>query len=229
MTGRKADAWQFESRNRREAHAEWLGLLPSLVAEVERRWSLRVQEPLESSCNYVARASHVDVGEVVLKLGVPGIEFVRELEALRLYAGRGAVFLLKADPTFGSMMLESARPGRVISDITSDEEATATAASVMRSLWRPAPEQHPFAAMSEFEGGVEWLRICLADESCPIPRMLASRAEGLLRELATAQANQYCYTGICTTTTSCLPSVFLGSRSALRGLGGSIRVSTSPP
>ena len=96
--------------------------------------------------------------------------------------------LLKADPTYGAMMLESVRPGRTLSSVRSDEEATTIAASVMRRLWRPAPEQHPFAAMSEFEGGVEWLRICLANTDSPIPTTLASRAEGLLRELAAAQA-----------------------------------------
>lgn len=184
MTGRDSDAWRVESRDRGKAHAEWMRLLPDRVAEVERRWSLGVQEPLDSSHGYVARASHVDIGEVVLKLGVPGIEFVRELEALRLYGGRGAVMLLKADPTQGSMMLESARPGGTLSDLGSDEQATTIAGRVMRSLWRPVPEQHPFAGMSEFDGGVEWLRICLANKGGPIPTALASRAEGLLREFA---------------------------------------------
>ena len=96
--------------------------------------------------------------------------------------------VLKADRRLGSMMLESVRPGSTLADLQSDDEATAIAANVMQSLWRPTPKQHPFAAMSEFEGGVEWLRICLAEESCPIPRMLASLAEGLLRELVAAQA-----------------------------------------
>ena len=123
-----------------------------------------------------------------MKLGVAGIEFVRELEALQVYGGRGAAMLLKADPKRGAMMLESVRPGRTLSEIRSDEEATTIATSVMRSLWRPVPEQHPFAAMYEFEGGVEWLRVCLAKKRGPIPRTLVSRAEGLLRELVAAQA-----------------------------------------
>ena len=94
--------------------------------------------------------------------------------------------LLKADPTQGSMMLESVRPGSVLSDVGSDEQATTIATSVMRRLWRPAPQGHPFAPMSEFEGGVEWLRACLANKRGPIPTTLASRAEGLLREIAAA-------------------------------------------
>ena len=139
-------------------------------------------EPLDSSHGYVARASHVDAGEVVVKLAVPGIEFARELEALRVYGGRSAVMLLKADPTHGAMMLESVKPGTTLSEIKNDEEATTIATDVMRSLWRPAPEHHPFAAMSEFEGGVEWLRACLANKRGPMPGTLLSRAEGLLRE-----------------------------------------------
>ena len=147
-----------------------------------------MQERLDSSFNYVARASHVDLGEVVVKLGASGIEFVSELEALRLYGGQGAVRLLKADPMNGAMMLESVRPGSALSNVRSDEEATSIAASVMRTLWRPVPEQHPFAAMSEFDGGVEWLRTCLANQCSPIPTTLVGRAEGLLRELASGQA-----------------------------------------
>lgn len=178
-----------KSRSQEKAHAEWMGRLPEQVAEVERRWSLSVQEIFEPSFNYVVRASHVDLGEVIVKLGVPGIDFVRELEALRLYGGQGAARLLKADATNGAMMLESLRPGRVLSDVRNDEEATSIATSVMRSLWRPAPERHPFAGMSEFEGGVEWLRICLANGDSPIPTTLAGRAEGLLREMASAPTN----------------------------------------
>ena len=124
----------------------------------------------------------------MLKLRVPSVEFVQELEALRLYGGRGAVMLLKADRTHGSMMLESVRPGTVLADTGSDEEATMIATSVMRSLWRPAPENHSFAAMSEFEGGVEWLRVCSANKASPVPTTLASRAEGLLRELVASHA-----------------------------------------
>ena len=81
------------------------------------------------------------------------------------------------------------------------------------------------AAMSEFEGGVEWLRICLASEGGPIPTTLASRAEGLLRELAAAQAEPSYCTGICPTTTSCPPSVSLGSPSFI----GVIDISASTP
>lgn len=124
----------------------------------------------------------------MVKLRVPDIEFVRELEALRLYGGLRAVMLLEADPATGSMMLESVRPGRVLAETGSDEQATTIAASVMRTLWRPAPENHPFAAMSEFEGGVEWLRVCSANKASPIPGRLASRAEGLLREFVASQA-----------------------------------------
>ena len=168
-------------------HAERVGTLEDQVASLERRWSLRVRERLDSSFNFVARASHVDLGEVVVKLGVPGAEFVRELDALRVYGGQGAARLLKADPTNGAMMLESVRPGSALSNVTSDEEATSATATVMRSLWHPVPRRHAFVPMSEFEGGVEWLRTGLTNERGPVPRTLMSRAEGLLRDLASAK------------------------------------------
>ena len=206
-----------ESRNRRRTHAEWLSLSPDRVAEVERRWSLRVYEPLDSSHGYVARASHVDAGEVVVKLAVPGIEFVSELEALRECGGRGAVMLLKADPTHGAMMLESVRPGRTLSEVKSDEEATTIATSVMRRLWRPPlnstrlrPCPNSKAVSSGF--GPAWTSVV------PFRRRLSAGPRVCFGNWWRPRPNQSCYTAICTTTTSCPPSDFLGSPLTLRVL-----------
>ena len=161
---------------------------------------------------YVAQARHVDA-EVVAKLGIPGIQFDRELGALRLYDGRGAVMVLKADPRLGSIRLESVRPGRTLADVKSDEEATAIAASVMRRLWRPAPKQHPSAAMSEFEGGVEWLRSAWQTRAVPFRRRWPAGPRVYFGNSRQHRLNPSYCTGICTTTTSCLPSVSLGSQS----------------
>ena len=162
---------------------EWLDQLPDLIAQIEDRWSVRLQEPFESSYSYAARATAPGAREVVVKLELPNDDFTREVEALRLYGGRGAVMLLKADPSYGSIMLESLRPGRMLSDLTNDERATSIAARVMRRLWCPVPEQHPFPTVSEFDGGLEWLRQCLANKATPVPIALVGRAEALLWEL----------------------------------------------
>ena len=71
---------------------EWLERLPSLLADCERRWALTVLPPFEPlSYNYVAPAVRADGADVVLKVGVPNSELLTEIEALRLYDGRGIV------------------------------------------------------------------------------------------------------------------------------------------
>ena len=170
------------------AGASWLSRLPDQISEIEELWSLQVQEPFESSFHYVARAIRADATEVVVKLGVPGDEFTRQVEALRLYGGHGAVNLLDALPEQGAMLLESLRPGDTLAGPPDEEEANTAAATVMRRLWRAVPDEHPFPSVSEFEGGLDWLRRCLAGEATPVPKPLVARAEALLEELVSTTA-----------------------------------------
>ena len=107
-----------------QAGADWLERLPALVAEIEERWSVRASEPFDLSYNYVASAVRADGAEVVLKLGVPNDHHRRELEALRIFSGRGAVRLLIGDPDRGAMMLERLKPGAPLGEVPDDEQAT---------------------------------------------------------------------------------------------------------
>jgi streptomycin 6-kinase len=127
-----------------QAGADWLDRLPAVLAEIEERWSLQVSGPFDLSFNYVAPAICEDGAEVVLKLGVPGDHFRREVEALRIFSGRGSVRLLKSDPLVGVMMLERLKPGAYLGDVSDERRATSIAAGVMRRLWRPAPSEHRF-------------------------------------------------------------------------------------
>ena len=170
------------------AGTSWLSGLPDQIAEIEKLWSLQVREPFESSFHYVARAIRADATEVVVKLGLPGDEFTRQVEALRLYGGRGAATLLEAVPEQGAMLLESLRPGSTLGELADEKEANAAAAAVMTRLWRTVPDEHPFPSVSEFEGGLEWLRRCLAGEATPVPKPLVARAEALLGELVSTTA-----------------------------------------
>ena len=165
-----------------QAGADWLERLPALVAEIEERWSVRASEPFDLSYNYVASAVRADGAEVVLKLGVPNDHHRRELEALRIFSGRGAVRLLIGDPDRGAMMLERLKPGAPLGEVPDDEQATSIAAGVMRRLWRPAPSEHRFPEVSEYGGGLKWLQGQL-DVTGPLPKPLVVRAEAMLREL----------------------------------------------
>jgi streptomycin 6-kinase len=165
-----------------QAGADWLDRLPSIVAEIEELWSVRAGEPFDLSYNYVAPAVREDGTEVVLKLGVPNDHYRREVQALHVFSGRGAVRLLKSDTVLGAMMLERINPGTYLGDASDKERVTSVAAGVMRRFWQPAPSEHQFPEVSEYEGGLEWLQGQLAGTGL-LPRPLVMRAEAMLREL----------------------------------------------
>lgn len=167
----------------------FLAGLPSLLKLCERRWDLHVLSPFALSYNYVAPAVRGDGSEAVLKLGVPNPELTTEIEALRLYAGAGAVRLIQADPELGALLLERVRPGAPLAEVSDDDEATAVAAGVMQKLWRPLPAHHPFPDLHR------WTRALrqYAERYGPtgergegaLPWGLVDKAASLLRELLT--------------------------------------------
>ncbi len=141
------------------AGAGWLDRLPALLDDLARRWSLTLQPPLgDLSYGYVAPAVRADGADAILKLAVPNPELRTEAAALRLYAGRGAVRLLDADPDRGALLLERIRPGTPLLPIApaapvpqaEDESATIAAARLMLRLWRPAPPGHPFPTLDDW-------------------------------------------------------------------------------
>ena len=92
------------------------------------------------SYNFVAFANRGDE-EVVLKIGVPNRALVSEIHALKFFNGCGAVRLLDADESRGMFLLERIRPGKMLSTLEDDDQATHTAADVMLKLWRPLKNQ----------------------------------------------------------------------------------------
>ena len=172
-----------------EAGAEWLDNLPSLVADFAGRWSLNVLPPFEPlSYNYVAPALRADGTDVVLKVGVPNPELLTEIEALRLYAGRGIVQILEADPDRGALLLERLKPGTPLSTLADDERATSIAAQVMRQLWRPVPAEHPFPSLAKWTAGMQRLRDHFEGGTGPFPTPLVEMAETLFAELIDSMA-----------------------------------------
>ncbi|HEX6384095.1 MAG TPA: aminoglycoside phosphotransferase family protein [Anaerolineae bacterium] len=161
----------------------WLERLPALIAECEQRWSLTVQPPFPLSYNYVAPAVRADGTEMVMKLGVPNPELLREMAALQLCDGRGMVRLLQADAEQGILLLERLRPGTPLARLEDDEAATAIAAGVMQQLWRPLPAEHPFPPVSAWAAGLGRLRAQFDGGTGPFPASLVELAEKLFAEL----------------------------------------------
>jgi streptomycin 6-kinase len=168
---------------------QWLGRLPSIIADCVERWSLMSMSPFESlSYNLVASAVRADGTEVVLKAGVPGPELQAEIEALRLFNGHGAVQLLEADAGRGVLLLERLKPGTPLSSVPDDEQATSIAGQVMRQLWRPLPLEYPFPTVEMWAAGLARLREQFGGGSGPFPSDLVDKAETLFAQLLGSMA-----------------------------------------
>ena len=151
--------------------------LPNLLVECERRWDLTVRpSTFTLSYNYVAPATLADGTEIVLKVGVPNRELRTEIAALRLYAGRGCVRLLDADPDQGILLLERLHPGEMLTIVKNDDEATRLAALAMQTLWRPLPTEHSFPSVADWAGGLAELHEEFGGGAGPFEKQLVDTA-----------------------------------------------------
>jgi streptomycin 6-kinase len=167
-----------------EEGVEWLDDLPRLIAECERRWSLRAIPAFqELSYNFIAPATRADGTEVILKIGVPNPGLTTETEALILYGGSGSVKLLDVWREKGALLLERLQPGTPLAELSDDEEATRIAAEVMRDLWQPVPAHHPFPTVERWAYGLVRMRDQFDGATGPLPEPLVDRAESLFAEL----------------------------------------------
>ena len=169
--------------------AGWLERLPALIADCERRWRIEVGPPFSGLwINWVAPATCADGTPAVLKLSYPeDKEFRTEAEALRLFGGCGAARLLQLDLERGAMLLERCEPGVPLSSVEDDEEATSIAADVMKRLWRPVPDDHPFPLVSDWAQGLARLRRRFGGGTGPLPARLVEEAEALFDDLLASQ------------------------------------------
>ncbi len=166
------------------AGVEWMERLPSILEECARRWSLTIGPAFEPlSYNFVAPALRSDGKAVVLKVGFPNPELNTEIEALRLFDGRGSVLLLDADAQKGLLLLERLAPGRHLSTVADDRRATTIAAQLMLQLWRPPPPRHTFPTIEKWAAGLKRLRSTFDGGCGPFSRILVETAEALFLEL----------------------------------------------
>jgi len=166
------------------AGESWLQQLPSLLAEYEERWSLALHDSFPNlSYNYVAPVTLADGAHAVLKAGVPRSELLREIAALRLYAGQGSARLLQADEEAGVMLLERIYPGATLAQLEDDARATAVLADMMARLWRALPADHPFLSVEAWADGLVDLRARFDGGSGPLPLRLVELAERLFADL----------------------------------------------
>jgi streptomycin 6-kinase len=164
----------------------WLGSLPCLVDELTDRWSLTIGPAFTGGAvGFVAPAERHGGERLVLKVSFVDEETRHEPDALRLWDGDGAVRLVDADPARGALLLERLEPGTPLADHPDRSAAIEIACSLLKRLWRPVPDGHPFPLVRD-------LAARLADElpwrfdrqDRPFDERLLRRAVDLCRGLA---------------------------------------------
>ena len=128
----------------------WLASLPALVASVEDEWGVRTGSPFtQGSAAWTAPATTADGQPAVLKVSWPRPEARFEADVLRLWAGAGAVRVLRSDPQRWAMLLERCLPGTALDECgLTVREAMDTAAGILRQLWS-APAGAPFEQLGD--------------------------------------------------------------------------------
>jgi streptomycin 6-kinase len=154
--------------------AAWLERLPAVVARLEEAWSLRIGQGFdhEGFASWVAPVWRADGSAAVLKVGIPHAEAEHEAEGLRFWNGEAAVRLLEVDSELNALLLERCVPGTTLRGLAEPEQDVVLA-GLLRRLWRPVPEPHPFRPLAEMTAA--W-RVERLGRTTPVPD------PGLVRE-----------------------------------------------
>jgi len=131
--------------------ADWLRLMPGLVGDALDRWQLTVTGAAMTGWTALVLPVEQDGVPLVLKVVWPHTKSRQEHLALRLWDGEGAVRLIAALPSTGTLLLErldarrsldgDGRSGGRSPGAVDTETACAIAGGLLRRLHRPAPPQ----------------------------------------------------------------------------------------
>jgi streptomycin 6-kinase len=173
----------------REDGRAWVAGLPALVDRLRDQWAFGDLGPRYHGGTHslTAPVELVDGSSAVLKVPMVDEENRLEAEALRLYAGEGAVELHAFDAESGALLLEEARPGRPLEDHRDRLEAIEIGCALLRRLRRPVPQGHPFTLVTDVAAA--W-SLNLSTRVAGLPgaeaQRLAGEAAAAARELSRA-------------------------------------------
>jgi streptomycin 6-kinase len=130
----------------------WMAALPQIVAELSRRWSLKVRRPYQpGGCTSWVAPALDDAGDrVVLKVGWRHADAEHEADGLRAWRGEGTVRLIDAllfEDT-SALLLEQCEPGTTLSDVLSAIDQDVVVADLLRRLWIEPSPGHQFRPLS---------------------------------------------------------------------------------
>jgi streptomycin 6-kinase len=192
MTAFTVPRYLAETAHRDEGVREWIAALPSIVADLAGRWSLRVGEPFQpgGQCSWTAPVTGPAGIRLVLKVGYrfPGGEERDEAAGLRVWAGNGAVRLQAGAETelAYALLIERCLPGTPLGQALPEPEQDLVVAALLRRLWAQPHAAYPFRPLAQMCAA--WAREFEQDyaAAAPADRVdpgLAGAGIALFREL----------------------------------------------
>jgi streptomycin 6-kinase len=127
-----------------EAGKQWLRELPTIIADLERHWSITVDSPFPGiEFNYVAPATDGEGRPVVLKIAPPWtpVEIFGEAEYLRVKGGARCVKLIAVHEERKAILIERVVPGEPLFKTFAGREDNAIkpAIDVLSAVIGPVP------------------------------------------------------------------------------------------
>jgi len=165
---------------------QWLQDFPALLQKCEERFALTIGNPRENSYNFVADAKTKSGESVMVKIGYPGSEFPKEIDALEVFKDKKMVRMLDFDQDLPAIVLQKLNPGTELATLQNDEDATRILGGFIRDLPVAIPKQHSFPTIEN------WLQVIdRIGTDHPIPSPLLFKARKLHAELdATKKENK---------------------------------------
>lgn len=161
---------------------KWLDSLPLLLKKYEELWGITCDDPFLLSYNYVAPAKMQDNADVVIKINLPTQEPNYEAKSLQLFAGNGAIRLLKENTADNVMLLEKAVPGERLSDKTSEEQVSIFAEVVGQLHNQRSGDISIFPTLDLWAKDFASYREKFSLSSGPIPQKLFEKTEAIFTQ-----------------------------------------------
>jgi streptomycin 6-kinase len=133
-----------------ETGRAWLADLPERVADLERRWAIKVGKSCGSGTEAFVAEARTDEGqEVILKIVIPGIDPKRqEMRTLRAAHGKGYARLIRADEDGSALLLEKLGPQLHELGLPADRQIEIICAT-LQEAWMLPLEEPPFVTGAE--------------------------------------------------------------------------------
>lgn len=177
-----------------EAGRRWLASLPGLCRRLGEEWLLDLGTPYAGCHVSLVLAVSRDDRWYALKIPMPAaIDLgtlaaaarAQELDALRAWAGRGAVQLVEHDPATGAMLLERCVPGTTLDRLADPDESDRAAVDLLHQLWRTPPTDQTFERLADLATRLaDDLPQRFAAAGAPFDRWLLEAAVERLGQLA---------------------------------------------